>query len=91
MGDIVMISPNYRIARIVKKTRAKLFGEMREGDLIRFKSRLHHAGSASGGGVYATYITVENVTQGTSTTQSQSIITNILRNSFELELVEEAC
>lgn len=87
MNEIQLVSATYKVTRIVKKTRAKLFADIREGDLIRFKSALEYAGRSSRG-CYASYITVENVTQGTSADKYISEATSTLRSCFEIEITE---
>jgi hypothetical protein len=90
MNKIKLTSVAYKIARIKKKTRARVFEDFREGDIIRFVMLIEHAGRASGGGCYASTVTVENVTQGTSVAKTQSELTNLLRVIFEIEPVGEA-
>jgi hypothetical protein len=63
--DVMLSSPVYRVTGVFKKTRARLFSDVKIGDCIRITFPLRYAGQASRGS-YATRVTVENVTQGTS-------------------------
>lgn len=85
MSKIVLRSDDYKITKILRKTRAWLFADIRVGDVIRFSMTVSNRTGASGGGSYASYIRIENVTQGTSTVKSQSELSNILSDTFELE------
>lgn len=73
MNDsITLASDIYVITEIKRKTRAKGFENWRVGDEIRFSTIMMRVGKASGGGVYASRFTVENITQGIKITKSQS-------------------
>lgn len=77
-----LTSAIYRVTAIKKATKAKLFADIREGDLLRFSMELGDPGR--GRGLYASYVTVENLTQGTSDdSKSQSQVAPLLAN-FEL-------
>jgi hypothetical protein len=78
-------SKPHKVTKIKAKTNAKMFKDVKEGDLLCFSMELKHKASASGGGVYASYVRVENVTQGASVYKSQSELTNILSRVYELE------
>lgn len=86
MSEIELVSPTFKVTRIIKKTRAKLFADIREGDVIRFSSTLQYAGRSSRG-AYASYVTVVNVTQRTSAEIYVSEASDRLR-CFEIELNE---
>lgn len=87
--SIALTSKPYRIAAIKKPTKAVLFGDMEVGDVIQFTMNMQRAGQASGGGVYASIVKVDNLTKGTSDkSKSQTEVTKIIQNCFEIEPVE---
>jgi len=89
MGEIVLTSESYRISKIVYKTRAKVFSEFKEGDVIRFETVLTNTTKYSGGGGnMAADIRTVNITQGLSVWKSQSQLVNLLKTAFELTEVE---
>jgi len=69
---ITLVSPTYEITEVQKRTSAAVMKDWRVGDRIRFSTVMKAMASASGGGVYASMYTVENVTQGTSVSKSQT-------------------
>jgi len=78
-------SKNYEVMAIKKKTRASFFKDLKVGDVIVLEMRLKNTTGASGGGNYASYIEVINLTQVTHVYNSQSQLLSNLDN-FELEV-----
>jgi hypothetical protein len=81
---MLLQSKTLTIKTINKKTKAKFFEDVSVGDLLQVSMELRHTGSASGGGTYASYLTIKNLSNGTSTINSQSQLVNNLKN-FEIE------
>jgi hypothetical protein len=84
---IELYSPQVRIKSIKKKTKAKVFEQFEEGDVIHFHMTLRNT-TNWGRGNYATDIVTVNETKGLSVSKSQSNLLNILL-AFELEEVPE--
>jgi len=80
---IRLYSEVYVVTGIKRKTRAETFADWRVGDRVRFSTVMKAMAGASGGGVYASMFTAENLTQGTCTQRSQSNM-NAVVGSFEL-------
>lgn len=57
-----MKSPKYRVIRILKKTKAEMFGEIEAGDIIQFSVPIERAGS-NRGSTYSTNIRVRNISK----------------------------
>jgi len=87
--NIVLKSSPYRVTKINVKTRANMFKNVKVGDTLVFSTELEYTSGASGGGNYATYIFVSNLTRGEYTYKSQSELISILRRVFELEEVKQ--
>lgn len=73
----------YVITEINRKTRAETFADWRVGDRVRFSTVMKAMAGASGGGVYASTFSAENLTQGTKTQRSQSNMSSVI-DAFEL-------
>lgn len=86
MTRITLASKPHRIKKVLKSTKAKVFSEFREGDLLTFSTNLKNNTGASGGGNYATGVTIRNLTQGLVVTKYQSELVNLLDRLYELEL-----
>jgi hypothetical protein len=84
---IELFSPDVRIKAIKKKTKAKVFEQFEEGDVLHFSMVMRNT-SNYGRGNYATDITTHNVTKGLSVVKTQSNLLNVLQ-AFELEEVPE--
>lgn len=84
---MILKSSVYEVVEIKKKTKAKLFGDIKVGDLLQFETRIKHVGGASNG-IYATYIKTTNLTQKTSGSKSQTETVKYL-DYFELIEVED--
>ncbi|MFF2886672.1 hypothetical protein [Paenibacillus sp. NPDC057967] len=72
MNRIQLVSPTYKIVSVNRKTAAETLKEWRPGEHIRFSTVMKAMAGASGGGVYASAFTAENLTQGTVVTKSQT-------------------
>lgn len=59
-GCIVLKSNILVVNKILKRTRAKVFKDLKVGDKIQLSVEVKYAGRR-GGGTYATYILVENI------------------------------
>ena len=70
------------VTKINKKTKAKMFENLKVGDKIEFCVPIKHAGSNRG--TYATYIGVRNVETGEETSSSFNQLPTVLR-AFEFE------
>ena len=81
---IVMESADHRIIK-TRKTRARFWKDVKEGDVIRFVKYLDSVGR--GRELYAETVTVLNLTQETSVEDSTNQLLRNL-NGFELEVVE---
>jgi len=80
---MILKSEVQKVTAIKKKTKAKFFKDVKIGDLLVFELKLRNTTGASGGGNYATYISISNISQGTYTHNSQAQLLNNLDN-FEL-------
>ncbi|WP_404303563.1 hypothetical protein [Paenibacillus sp. DP01] len=80
---IRLYSEVFVITAITRKTSAETFRDWRVGDRIRFSTVMKAMAGASGGGVYASMYWVDNLTQGTSTTRTQTNMNNVI-SAFEL-------
>lgn len=76
------------VSEIKAKTRAEMFKNVKVGDVLVFSTELSYKSGASGGGTYATYIRVDNLTSGEHSYKSQSELVGILRRLFELKEAE---
>ncbi len=85
---IIMRSKKIMIAKINKKTRAQMFKELKEGNLIVFELSLKGSGIGSSGRSYASYIKITNLETNEFTYKSLNELGYIL-NAFELEEVGE--
>jgi hypothetical protein len=72
MSRIQLESPTYEIITVNRKTSAATMKDWQPGDRVRFSTVMKAMCGASGGGVYASDYTAENLTNGTSVTKSQT-------------------
>lgn len=79
--NILLKSNILVVNRIIKKTRAKMFKNLKVGDEIQLSVEVAYAGR--NGGTHATYILIENLRTGEFTAKSFNEISIILDN-FEL-------
>lgn len=78
-----LTSAIYRVTAIKRPTKAKLFADVRVGDQLRFSMTMCDPGR--GRGLYASLVTVENLTQGTRDgSKSQTEMSALLARCFEL-------
>lgn len=76
-----------KVIKKVKKTTAVHFKDIKVGDVLEFSMKLSSKGRGRAG-LYATTITVSNLTQGTSdSSKSQTEVSKYLA-FFEMEEVE---
>ncbi|MCG7383377.1 hypothetical protein [Paenibacillus sp. ACRRY] len=73
----------YVITGIKRKTRAETFADWLIGDRVRFSTVMKAMAGASGGGVYASWYSAENLTQGTVAQRSQTNMSSVL-DAFDL-------
>lgn len=79
---IMLRSDPITISKILKKTKAKMFENLKMGDSIEFSVPLKPAGRNKG--TYATYITIKNLKTGEETQSSFNQLPIVLK-SFEFE------
>lgn len=82
---IKLCSMPHKVTEIKTKTRAEMFKNIQINDVLVFSTELSYQSGASGGGCYATYVRVDNITRGEHTYKSQSELVGILKRVFELE------
>ena len=81
---IVMESKTLRVSKILKKSSAKMFSDLKVGDTIKFSVDLERAGGYRG--TYATYIKAEHLESGNTNYSSFNQMLSIV-SSFEFEEV----
>lgn len=86
MNPIYLTSDILTITKINRKTKAKMFENLKVGDKIRFSVPLKYAGRNRG--TYATYIEIMNMKTYEKTHSSFNQLPIIL-DAFELEYQEE--
>lgn len=74
------------VTKINKKTKAKMFENLKVGDKIEFSVPIKYAGRNHGS--YATYIGVRNVETGEETSSSFNQLPTVLR-AFEFEELDK--
>jgi len=84
--QIIMKSKNIKIVKILRKTKASMFKDLKENDIITFELSLKRAGRSWDTGTYASYIKITNITTCEYVYKSSNQLSNIL-NAFELEEV----
>ncbi|HEY5561962.1 MAG TPA: hypothetical protein VIK72_09465 [Clostridiaceae bacterium] len=82
MDTIILKSDIITVTKINRKTKAKMFENLKVGDKIEFSVPIKHAGSNRG--TYATYIGVRNVETREETSISFNQLPTVLR-AFEFE------
>lgn len=82
MEDIILVSNVYTVEKIKKKTKAKMFENLKVGEQIQFSVPLRRVGR-NNRGTYATYITAKNIDTGEVTEGSFNQLPKII-DSFEL-------
>ena len=81
---IVMESKTLRVSKILKKSSAKMFSDLKVGDTVKFSVDLKRAGR--NGGSYATYIKAEHLESGNTNHSSFNQMPSII-SRFEFEEV----
>ena len=81
---IVMESKTLRISKILKKSSAKMFADLKVGDTVKFSVDLKRVGR--NGGTYATYIKAEHLESGNTNHSSFNQMSSII-SRFEFEEV----
>lgn len=81
---IVMESKTLRISKILKKSSAKMFSDLKVGDTVKFSVDLKRAGCSKG--TYATYIKAEHLESGNTNHSSFNQMSSII-SRFEFEEV----
>lgn len=89
MSRIKMTSKPYRITKILKPTKARVFVDFKVGDVLQFSTDMRNHSGASGGGNYASDVTTHNITQGKSVVKYMAELINLLGRAYELEEVNE--
>lgn len=82
--DIIMKSEILEVVEITKKTKAKMFKDLKAGNKIQLSIPVKYAGSNRG--TYASYITIKNLDSGDVAYKSFNEITPILDN-FKFKIV----
>ena len=83
---IVMESKTLRVSKILKKSSAKMFSDLKVGDTIKFSVNLERAGC--NGGTYATYIKAEHLESGNTNHSSFNQMSSVVsRFDFKEVLV----
>ena len=82
--DIIMKSEVLEVTKIVKKTRAKMFKDLKVGSKIQLSIPVEYAGGNRG--TYASYITIRNLDNNECAYKSFNEITMLL-NNFEFKYV----
>jgi len=83
--EIKLESKKYKINKKLKVTKAKMFKDCFESDILQFSIYLKDPGR--GRNLYATYVFIENITRNISVYKTLSELEKILKN-FEFEIVE---
>lgn len=86
--EIIMKSKKIRIIKINRKTKAQMFKNLKEGNLILFELSLKRSGRSYDTGTYASYIKITNLETNEFTYKSSNELSHIL-DAFELEEVGE--
>lgn len=86
--QIIMKSPKIKVVKINRKTKAQMFKNLKEDDVIVFELSIKRAGRNYDTGTYASYIKITNLKTSEYTYKSSNELSNIL-DAFELEEVGE--
>ena len=85
MNNIMMSSDVYTVTKILKDTKSKFFGEVKEGHRLVFSVPLKYAGITRGRS-YAVDIKVDNLSNDTYTFKTFNQMANLISN-FKLEVL----
>lgn len=83
MDTIILHSDTLKVIKINRKTKAKMFENLKVGDIVQFSVPIKQAGRGRSG-TYATYIKALNIETGEETESSFNQIPIIL-DAFEFE------
>lgn len=86
--QIIMKSKKIKVVKVKRKTKAQMFKNLKENDVITFELSIKRAGRSCDTGTYASYIKITNLGTNEYTHKSSNELSNIL-NAFELEEVGE--
>lgn len=86
--EIIMRSKKIMITKINRKTKAQMFKNLKEGNLIVFELSLKRSGKQYAPRIYASYIKITNLETNEFTYKTSNELSYIL-NAFELEEVGE--
>ena len=81
---IILESKTLKVSKIIKRTRAKMFEDLKVGSIVKMSVPVKAAGSSRG--TYATYIKIENLDTGAVAYKSFNEMWYVLAN-FEFEEV----
>lgn len=84
---IKLSSAELRVKKILKPTQAMFFKDIKEGDHIGISHTLKDTTGASGGGSYASYLTIINYTRNTKKGEYSNNLVKRLSN-FEIEEIQ---
>ena len=84
---ITMKSPKYRVINVLKQTKAKIFTDIKVGDIIQFSTPIEYAGS-NRGNTYAVDVKIENLNNKDVSYKTFNQLPKLLEH-FNLEEVEE--
>ena len=85
MSVIILTSKRFIVVDKTRKTSAHGFKDIKIDDVLEFSTQLTNTTGASGGGNYASYVKITNLTQDYSFHNSQS---QLLSNLSALKLEE---
>ena len=86
MDIITMKSEKLKIIEIKKKTTAKMFKDLKVGDVLQFSTEVKDVGRGYRGRTYATDIKVVNITTGDKVNKTFNQ-TGFIYGCFEFEVV----
>lgn len=84
--NIILKSNILEVTKIVKKTKAAMFKNVKVGDCLLLSAKVKSAGNSRGGGTYATDIKIENLCNKETTYKTFNQITGLLE-CFEFKEV----
>ena len=84
--EISMTSKEYTVTDILRHTKAKFWQDIEQDDILRFSVMLRDPGR--GRGLYATMVTINNLTKGTYN-QASLTETDKYRRYFHMQEVQK--
>ena len=85
--DIILESRKLLVLDIKRKTKAKMFCDVKVGDILQLSVLVEHVGSSSGQS-YAVHIKIKNLNSGQVTHKTFNQITSLL-NCFEMREIDD--